>query len=202
MRDRRCGSGGSGARPEAHRAADPRGFARGANVTAYSSGALGLEKAHIALNDLRALGADHVAFPVLWFPRPVVLARRRSSTIAPDALETPRNESVLFSMRVAKSLGMAVTLAPHLNIRDGTFRGRIDPLSRGDWDRAYGHNARPLRRQARASAAALARLGDLPFLAGLYFWDWSAEGRGTAGDYSVRGKPAERIVGRWFGASR
>ena len=109
------------------------GIARGANVTAYSADALDSPAAVLALQQLRATGADHVAFPILWFQ-----ADKHATAIAPDALQTPSDESILAAMATAHNLGMTVTLAPHLNVRDGTFRGVISPSSKSRWYAAYG----------------------------------------------------------------
>jgi hypothetical protein len=108
------------------------GFVRGANVTAYSADALAGTQATDALRALRATGADHVAFAVLWFQE-----TRTSTTVAPDLHETPSDASLLAATRFARSLGMTVTIAPHVKVRDGTFRGEIAPSDRTAWFTTY-----------------------------------------------------------------
>jgi hypothetical protein len=53
--------------------------------------------------------------------------------------------------------------------------------------------------QARAYEAAYRVLRELPFVAGVYWWDWATDTRahepdGGAGSYRPAGKPAERVV--------
>ncbi|MCW3015199.1 MAG: hypothetical protein JWO02_2291 [Solirubrobacterales bacterium] len=53
--------------------------------------------------------------------------------------------------------------------------------------------------QARAYEAAYRVLRDLPFIAGVYWWDWATDTRvgeadGGAGSYRPAGKPAELVV--------
>ena len=108
------------------------GFSKGANVTAYSRDALGQSPAVEALRALHATGADHVTFPVLWFQ-----ADRTSSTIAPDADETPADDALLAAIAAARALGMGVGVAPHVNVRDGTFRGEIAPADRAAWHASH-----------------------------------------------------------------
>lgn len=127
------------------------GFARGANVTAYSADALARSEAVEALRDLHDSGAGHATFPVLWF-----MANRTSSAVEPDADETPSDESLLAAMRAARALGMTVGVAPHVNVRDGTFRGDIAPADRAAWHAAH--------RRMVAHYAELARQGGADLL--------------------------------------
>lgn len=55
--------------------------------------------------------------------------------------------------------------------------------------------------QARAYDAAFTVLGDKPWLAGVFWWDWRVPvDHGGPGDpdYTVGGKPAEAVVTSWF----
>jgi len=108
------------------------GMLRGANVTAYSADALAAPTAAGALAALRGTGADLAVFPVLWFAQ-----ARDSTEIAPDPHETPSDASIVAAAATARGDGMQVAIAPHLNVRDGTFRGDIAPASREDWMAAY-----------------------------------------------------------------
>lgn len=127
--------GAPGATTAAGRADGPPvrdGLSRGANVTAYASGALAEPPAEAALRALRDAGADQVVFPALWFQDTA-----RSTAIGPEPLQTPSDASIVAAARTAKELGMDVGIAAHINVRDGTFRGRIDPISRADWFASY-----------------------------------------------------------------
>ncbi|UGS34884.1 glycoside hydrolase family 113 [Capillimicrobium parvum] len=306
------------------------GMLRGANVTAYLADALSAPTAADALRDLRAAGADQATFPVLWFQ-----AARDSTAIAPDPHETPSDASIVAAAATARGDGMQVGIAPHLNVRDGTFRGDIAPASRGEWMAAYrrmvehyadlaqqvhadlfvvgselasmsgddaawrsliadvrgrfdgqityaanwvqeaekvpfwdvldavgidaympltpkdadpsvtqleagwqpwitrmqalhdrtgkpvlvtelgytsrvgtaqapaeqGDGAVSLTAQANAYEAAFSQLGHRDWVSGIAIWDWSADGRQSAGDYSPQGKPAQAVLARWYGGT-
>jgi hypothetical protein len=105
---------------------------RGANVTAYSADALTQPTATQALAALRATGATQIVFPVLWFQ-----ATKTSTELQPDPLETPSDASLLSAARTAKAQGFTVGFAPHVNVRDGTFRGEIAPTSKASWFASY-----------------------------------------------------------------
>jgi hypothetical protein len=108
------------------------GMARGANVTAYSADALTQPKATAALHALRATGADEIVLPVLWFQDD-----RTSTGLQPDPLQTPSDASLLAFAAAAHAQGFKVGFAPHVNVRDGTFRGEIAPSSRATWFASY-----------------------------------------------------------------
>jgi hypothetical protein len=108
------------------------GMTRGANVTAYSADALTQPAASQALATLKATGATEIVLPVLWFQD-----SKTSTELQPDPLETPSDASLLSIARTAKAQGFTVGFAPHINVRDGTFRGEIAPRSRASWFASY-----------------------------------------------------------------
>ena len=55
--------------------------------------------------------------------------------------------------------------------------------------------------QADAYAGAFRALGHQPWISGMLIWDWSADGRESAGDYSPQGKLAQAVMRRWFGGA-
>jgi hypothetical protein len=105
---------------------------RGANVTAYAADALAQPQAAGALHAVRAIGADLAVFPVLWFQE-----AGDSTAFAPDAHETPSDASIVAAAATARGDGLKVAIAPHVNVRAGTFRGEIDPSSRDAWMASY-----------------------------------------------------------------
>ncbi|HEY8585076.1 MAG TPA: hypothetical protein VIL49_19105 [Capillimicrobium sp.] len=134
------------------------GFSRGANVTAYSRDALAQPRAVEALRALRATGADHVTFPVLWFQETAT-----ASALAPDADETPSDASLLTAMSAARALGFGVGVAPHVNVRDGTFRGEIAPADRAAWHASHRAMVAHYAELARQGGADLLVVGsELP----------------------------------------
>ncbi len=74
-------------------------------------------------------------------------------------------------------------------------------LSPWDWSPGIydGNN------QARAYEAAFRVLGNKPWLAGVFWWDWMpGEGNGGPGntDFTVIGKPAESVVTAWYSSGQ
>jgi hypothetical protein len=108
------------------------GMGRGANVTAYAADALIQPTATQALAALKATGATQIVLPVLWFQD-----TKTSTELQPDPLETPSDASLLAFAAAAKAQGFTVGFAPHVNVRDGTFRGEIAPSSKASWFASY-----------------------------------------------------------------
>lgn len=105
---------------------------RGANLTAYSPHGYGTAAADASLERLAAAGNDSVAILVTWY-QPTA----RSSAVAAHPALTPTDASLLHAMAKARSLGLAVTLKPHVNVHDGTWRGAIQPADRAAWFVSY-----------------------------------------------------------------
>ena len=60
-----------------------------------------------------------------------------------------------------------------------------------------------LEAQARAYEAFFRAFWHRPWVAGAFFWKWYPEPpAGATEDYSPQGKPAERVLARWYGAGR
>ncbi|HKE16121.1 MAG TPA: hypothetical protein VKB80_14695 [Kofleriaceae bacterium] len=57
-----------------------------------------------------------------------------------------------------------------------------------------------LEEQRRCFAALIAAWDGAAELDGLFVWNWWGEGGPRDGDYTPRGKPAEKLLRRWFGA--
>ncbi len=73
--------------------------------------------------------------------------------------------------------------------REGTAQA---PATEGD-------GAISQQAQANAYAGSFRALGHQDWIGGMLIWDWSAESRTTAGDYSPQGKQAQTVMRRWFG---
>jgi hypothetical protein len=105
---------------------------RGADFTAWSYDEYNKGTSDSALQALRDTGTTHVAIVTTWY-----MDGASDSSIAPDAYKTPNEPSLLHAIATARSLGMTVSLKPHVDVRDGTFRGDIHPASPGAWFAAY-----------------------------------------------------------------
>jgi hypothetical protein len=58
-----------------------------------------------------------------------------------------------------------------------------------------------LEEQRRCFAALIAAWDGAPELGGIFVWNWWGEGGPRDGDYTPRGKPAEKLLRWWFGAT-
>jgi hypothetical protein len=141
------------------------GWQHGFNVTAYTPEGYARPVADQALRDLRAAGTDSVAIVPTWY-----MEHADSSSVEPDPQRTPSDAGVLHALQTASGLGLRVVLKPHVDVRDGSFRGEIRPRSVDAWFAAYdamiGHYAQ-LAAQGRAETfvvgtelTSMARHGD------------------------------------------
>lgn len=121
------------AAPGATAAPLPSTWERGMNFTSWSAGGYGTPAARTALRALAALGTDRVTLTPTWY-----MDTSQSDTVARDAAKTPTDASLRSVMSDARSLGMQVVLKPHVDVRDGSFRGDIAPADRGAWFDSYG----------------------------------------------------------------
>lgn len=110
----------------------PLEWRKGMNVTAYQPEAFASETADEALRSLRATGTTHITIVPNWY-----MDSPTSSAVAPDPAKTPSDASVERAIREARALGFEVTLKPHVDVKDGTFRGEIAPDDRAAWFASY-----------------------------------------------------------------
>lgn len=101
---------------------------------------------------------------------------------------TIRDELVSWSRSVGRPLVFTEVGYPSL---DG---GAVDP-----WDYTQRTKADP-EEQYRAYVAFTRAWTRVPELRGVFFWDWYGEGGPQNKHYTPRGKPAETVIRRWFGA--
>jgi hypothetical protein len=118
----------------------PADWQRGANVTSWWHDSYQQPKADQQLTRLRANGTTNASFIATWY-----MDDQRDSHVAPDPQRTPTDASLLHAIAKARSLGMSITIKPHVDIRDGSFRGTIAPDDVGAWFSDYrmmvGHYA-------------------------------------------------------------
>ena len=92
----------------------------------------------------------------------------QSSTIAPLADRTPRDVGLRDAAAAARSLGLEVTIKPHVDVLDGTFRGEIAPASPFEWFASY-------RRMLTHYAALAEEVGASVLVIGTEFASLSAD---------------------------
>jgi hypothetical protein len=124
---------------------------RGANYTTWWHDDYAKPASDDALRALRATGTTHIVLVTTWY-----MNAATDSSVAPDTQKTPSDASLLHAMATARSLGMTVSLKPHVDVHDGTFRGEIRPASPGAWFESY--------RGMMGRYAALARQGGADML--------------------------------------
>jgi hypothetical protein len=110
----------------------PSSWQRGMNFTSWTSGGYGSSAAKDNLRKLAALGTDRVVLTPTWY-----MDTASSNGIARDDAKTPTDDALRTVIGEAHSLGMAVTLKPHVDVRDGTFRGEIAPTDPAAWFASY-----------------------------------------------------------------
>lgn len=126
----------------------PERWQRGVNLTAFLPQAYAAPDAERAMLTARAAGAELVSLTPTSY-----MDTATSSEVAADPAKTPTDASVLAAARRARELGLAVAIKPHVDVKDGTFRGEISPSDRGAWFRSYGElvdRYADLARRARA----------------------------------------------------
>ena len=111
----------------------PAGWERGFNLTAFQPNAYAEPTARRAMLTARATGARLVALAPTWY-----MDAADSSEIFSDPAKTPTDASILAAAHEARRLGLAVVIKPHVDVRDGTFRGDIQPADREAWFESYG----------------------------------------------------------------
>ncbi|HEU4658734.1 MAG TPA: HD domain-containing phosphohydrolase [Capillimicrobium sp.] len=122
---------GAGVLAAAVLAAGPHGD--GVNITAYARDGYRAPAVAEALERVDDLGLERVAVVTTWYVDDLA-----DSTVAPDPERTPSDASVLATIRAARDRGLSVLLKPHVDVRDGSFRGDLHPSDRAAWWVSYG----------------------------------------------------------------
>lgn len=114
---------------------DPRlrdGFERGVTLTGFHRDAYAGREAADAVRAARDLGASSVTIVPTWYQ-----GKRHYHGVGPDEQRTPTDESVEQIIRHARDLGLEVTLKPHVDVLDGSYRGEIVPDDLDAWFESY-----------------------------------------------------------------
>jgi glycosyl hydrolase family 113 len=124
----------AGARPPADDAIEGGStcWQRGITLTGWQRDTYAGSAAVAALDRLSRLGMSHVAVIVTWY-----MDAASSTSIAADPMKTPSDSSLLRVISLARARGLNVVLKPHVNVRDGTFRGDIRPSDPAAWFTSY-----------------------------------------------------------------
>src|SRR5688572_6965651 len=101
------------------------------------------------MRDAAEHGVEWVTLTSAWYQE-----TPRSATMGPEKWRTTAPESIEEAMRAARELDLKVTLKPHLNSLDGTYRGEIAPHDVDRWFRSYSRMVRRYARLAERAGAA------------------------------------------------
>ena len=147
------GWGGCSRLPEGP-AATTRTQARGITFVDWSPTGYASPAASRSLADLATTGANTVVIVVTAYQ-----SDRFASELRPLDARTPTPGAVRRVIEAAAALGLDVVLKPHVDVDDGTWRGRIEPRDPVHWFESY--------RSIVLSWAALAdSVGSRDFVAG------------------------------------
>jgi hypothetical protein len=103
----------------------------GVNITPSSPTSFGTADFYQSLKNLKADHANAVNF-VIRLDQSTV-----SSTDIGPTNNTPTDASLVTAIQEAHSLGLMVTLKPHVDPNDGNWRAFIDPTNRAEWFQNY-----------------------------------------------------------------
>lgn len=107
-------------------------FERGITLTGYHRDAYSNDEASDSLRTARDLGAEWVTIVPAWYQGEAFF-----HGVGPDGVRTPTDQSVEEIIKEARELGMKVTMKPHVNVLDGTYRGEIKPDNIDEWFKSY-----------------------------------------------------------------
>lgn len=105
---------------------------RGFNYTAWERDAYATPASDASLLRLAATGANYVALLVTSY-----MEDRSATEIAVDPLRTPSKAALVRAIQTARKHGLRVMLKPHVDLRDGTWRGHLAPSDVGQWFQSY-----------------------------------------------------------------
>jgi hypothetical protein len=128
-----CGSGARSGVPDA-RPTPPADFLYRAltHVSFWHDGYLGSEAESARRLLAPSTGATWAGVLVTWY-----MDGRRSPALGPDPLRTPSDDAVVAAIRDLHALGLNVMLKPHVDVKDGSWRGTIAPADTDAWFSSY-----------------------------------------------------------------
>lgn len=101
-----------------------------------------------ALDDIAATGANSVSVVVTWYQ-----ADARSSDVAARSDLTPSGAAIDSAVAGALRRGLSVSIKPHVDVLDGTWRAYVQPELPADWFASYRALLLPLAARAEAAGA-------------------------------------------------
>lgn len=100
----------------------------------YSPDAYATVESDTSLEALASTGANWVALIVTWYQNTTY----RDSSVMPDRMMTPTDDSLIHAIRTIHRLGMKVMLKPHIGLYESEhWRGEIEPTDEKAWFDSY-----------------------------------------------------------------
>jgi hypothetical protein len=121
-----------------------RGFA----LATWSRDGYASPQSEAAIDRLDELGTTHLMLVATAYQD-----TRTSSSVALDSALTPSMASLAAAAAYATSRGLAVTIKPHVDVRDGSWRGTIEPADVARWFDSYRDFLVPLADFAQSAGA-------------------------------------------------
>lgn len=106
---------------------------RGANINPTYAQDFASESFKQSLRNLKATGANAVSLVLPFYQGSIY------DTGMWDGHNTPDDASLAAAIDYAHELGLSVTLKPHIEVSDGTWRAYINPGDRDAWFQNYGN---------------------------------------------------------------
>jgi Glycoside Hydrolase Family 113 len=131
-----------------------RGAVRGIVFTDWSEDGYGAPRALAELDRIAGDGANAVAFVITAYQ-----GRADDGGVQSRPGVTPSPAAVVAAAAHARALGLAVALKPHVDLDDGSWRGRIDPPDPAAWFTAYRAFLLPWADVAESTGAAVFEVG-------------------------------------------
>ena len=134
-------------------AAAPFAFEAVTHVSWWHDGYSGMD----ALDARHAILQSHshwVGLLATWY-----MDLSSSNGIAPDPADTPTDASLVQAIQDLHSMGLHVMLKPHVDVKDGTWRGAIQPRDASVWFANYDSFLRHYAGIAQANGVELLNVG-------------------------------------------
>lgn len=103
---------------------------------------------------LDATGANWAGLLLTWY-----MDDRNATAIRPDAQRTPSDSAVVEAIRSFHGLGLKVMLKPHVDSKDGTWRGSVRPPDADAWFASYSAFIADMARLADAEGVEMLCVG-------------------------------------------
>ncbi len=107
---------------------------KGVEYVSWWNGQYSSSDSDISLDNIKNTNANNVGLLVTWY-----MDTGTSNTIYSDADKTPTDADVVNAIGDIHSRGMEVMLKPHVDSKDGTWRGEIAPSDITAWFNSYNN---------------------------------------------------------------